>query len=93
MLDQLLEYHETPERGDFTAAVMRGVSRQRRIRKLILAGSGLVGAAFGMAGMMLLSEPVSRFLGEVDLLPVSLGAVLIVAMVTWLLYDEAGLAG
>lgn len=92
MLDQLLEYHETPEKDDFVADVMKHVQRQQRIRSLVLYGSGTVGAAFGVAGVMLLSEPVNRLLSGMEAFPVSLGILGALALLGWLLHEDVGLS-
>ena len=89
MLDELLTYHQTPKPDDFVAGVMRSIKRQQRMRKLILTATGLVGAVFGAAGMLQLSEALERIFSEASLLPVSTAVVLSVAFLTWLLHDEA----
>lgn len=91
MLEQLLEYHQTPEDGDFTARVVQGVRRRERMRRLILWGSGLVGGAFGVAGWATLADAVGQVFSAGNALPMSLGAVAIAALVAWLLHDETGL--
>ncbi len=91
MLDQLLEYHQTPEPDDFVAEVMRGIKRQQRTRKLILAGSGLVGAAFGVAGMLLLSDTISGLFSAVGGVPISVATMLTLGLLGWLLHEEVGL--
>jgi len=93
MLDELLAYHDTPEPGDFTAQVMRGVRRQERLRRLILIGSGALGAAFGVAGAALLAEPLSRLLGGFDSLQMGVAVMAALALLGWLLHEEAGLHG
>ena len=93
MLDELLEYHETPESGDFAAQVMKRVQRQQRLRRAILWGSGLVGAAFGAVGVLTLSEPLGRVFENAGMLPVSVGVVATMAFVAWLLQDEATATG
>ncbi len=91
MLDELLTYHQTPKPDDFVARVMRGIKRQQRMRKFILATTGLVGATFGAAGMLQLSQAFERIFSEANLLPVSTAVVLGVAFLTWLLHDGAAL--
>ncbi len=93
MLDDLLKYHDNPEPEGFTNRVMKRVKRQQRLRRLILWSTGLVGAAFGAAGVLLLSEPLERVFSDVGVLPVSVGAVLIVGFMAWLLQDEAATTG
>jgi len=91
MFDNLLAYHESPEEGDFTAQVMRGVRRQQRLRRLILWGFGAVGAVFGAAGFVLLSEPLGQLFGGGRHLEVSLAVMAAVALLGWLLHEETGL--
>ena len=92
MLDELLTYHQTPEPDDFVVNVMRGIKRQQRIRKFILSATGLVGAAFGVAGMLLLSDSFSHIFNGNNMLTVSVSVVVTLAFLTWLLNDDAGLA-
>ena len=89
MLDDLLQYHESQPRDDFSARVMRRVQRKARLRRLILLGTGSIGAAFGAMGIMLASEPLARLFGQFSLLPVSVGAALAIAIAVWLFQDEA----
>lgn len=93
MLDELLTYHQGPEPDNFVADVMRGIRRQQRMRKLILATTGLVGAAFGATGILLLSDSFGQIFSGGNMLTVSASVVLTVALLTWLLHDEATLAG
>lgn len=97
MLDQLLEYHETPEPKQFTARVMMGIERQQRMRRLILASTGVVGAAFGAAGVMLLSDTITAFFTQMatgsNVVPMGITAFLVLGFLGWLLHDEPGLAG
>ncbi len=60
-LDRLLEFREALPADEFVLDVMHRVQREQRSRKLILAIFGLVGAAFGVAGALLLSDPIARF--------------------------------
>lgn len=93
MLDELLTYHQTPEPDDFVVNVMRGIKRQQRMRKLILSATSLVGGAFGVAGMLLLSGPLSQIFSGSNTFAISASVVLTLAFFTWLLNDDAGLAG
>lgn len=89
MLDELLQYHETPPRDDFAQRVMQRVQRQKRLRRLILLGTGSVGAVFGATGVMLASEPLARLFEQFSALPVSIGAALAIGITVWLFQDEA----
>jgi len=89
MLDKLLQYHETPPRDDFAQRVMQRVQRQQRLRRLILLGTGSVGAAFGATGVMLASDPLARLFEQFSVLPVSIGAALAIGITVWLFQDEA----
>ena len=93
MLDELLEYHETPTNDDFAEQVMKRVRRQQRLRRAILWGTGLVGAAFGAAGVMILSEPLSRVFESYGVLPVCVGVVSVAGFMAWLFQDEAATTG
>ena len=75
MLEDLLEYHEKPEESAFVTEVMQRVEQQQRTRRMILTATGVVGATFGTIGAFLLSEPIARTIGEVQLLPVSAAVI------------------
>lgn len=93
MLDELLQYQEPPPADDFTERVLRAVHRRQRLRRLILWGSGAIGAVFGGAGMLLLSDPLAELMQGGRALPVSLGVVLAAGALAWLLQDEAASTG
>lgn len=92
-LEKLLSYPETGSGGDlFVVDVMKKVTAERRRRRLILAGFGGIGALFGVAGAVMLSDSISRLFTE--LLPASLlfqlplfvaGAV---AFYVWVMNDD-----
>lgn len=88
MLENLLEFHEKPEDTAFVAEVMQGIKRQQRIRRLILTATGVVGAAFGTAGAIMLSAPIAQALGEIRLFPVSVAVLGGLAFIAWIFQDE-----
>jgi len=61
-LDQLLGFRENLAADEFILDVMRNVQHERRRRKVILLVFGLIGAAFGLLGAVLLG--VGRGFGE-----------------------------
>jgi len=73
--------------------VIKGVQRQQRMRRLILTVTGLVGASFGVAGVMMISESVNRLITDANVLPVSVALVGLVAFMAWLFQDEVAAAG
>jgi len=93
MLDEILEYHETPENGDFVAGVMKRVRRQQQVRKLILTVTGFTGAAFGAAGVRMLSDSVGQLITGANVLPVSIALVGTAVFMAWLFRDEVGSLG
>lgn len=97
MLDDLLRYHQTPQADDFTAQVMQGVqrqaARQQRLRRAILWGSGVVGAAFGVAGAAQLSAPMAQFFAATGPLELGVGVLGALSLLAWLLHEEVGLGG
>ena len=97
MLDDLLKYSEEPLNDDFTRQVMQRVqqqaARQQKQRKLILLGTGVVGAAFGAAGAVMLSEPIGQFFSQLGAFEASVAVMSVVAFLTWLLHEEVGLGG
>jgi hypothetical protein len=93
MLDEILEYHETPEDDNFVAGVIKRVQRQQRMRRLILTATGLVGASFGAVGMLMISDGISRLMTETNVLPASVAVVGLAAFMAWLFQDEVAAVG
>ena len=93
MLDEMLQYHLTPPDDDFTERTLRLLRRRQRQRNLILWGSGAVGAAFGIAGVALLSSPLAQLFQSAGFLPVSLGIVALAGAGLWLFQDEIACTG
>jgi len=93
MLNEILEYHETPKNDDFVAGVMKRVRRQQRVRRLILTATTMVGAAFGASGVLMLSDSVGRLITEANVLPASITLVGIAVFMTWLFRDEVVASG
>ena len=93
MLDDLLQYHESVPEDDFALRVVKQIMRQQRQRRLILACSGVVGAAFGIIGMATLSQPLAQWMEQANALPMSLGLIATGACIFWLLQDEADAVG
>lgn len=96
-LEELLAYPE-PDSGSedlFVVDVMRQVARQRRTRKLVLALFGGVGALFGVAGAVLLSDSISRLFTEVlsmtTLAQAPLLAAGVAAFYIWFMNDDMAL--
>lgn len=59
-LDELLGFNEAVPGDEFVLQVMQRLRKEQRRRQLILAICGLVGAAFGAVGAMLLSQPIAK---------------------------------
>jgi hypothetical protein len=93
MLDEMLKYHETPQDDKFVAGVIKSVQRQQRMRRLILTVTGVVGASFGVAGMLMISGSVNRLITDANVLPVSVALVGLVAFTAWLFQDEVAAVG
>jgi hypothetical protein len=93
MLDEILKYHETPEDENFLAGVLEGVKHQQRMRKLILSATGLVGAIFGAAGVLMISDSVGQLITDANVLPVSVALVGSAAFLAWLFQDEVTTLG
>ncbi len=93
-LEQLLAYHHDPESSDFVASVMQDVRKEQLTRKVILWAFGLVGALFGLAGAVMLSDPIARLftfsfsLPATETTQVALVLVAIAAFYTWCMNDE-----
>jgi hypothetical protein len=93
-LDQLLGFRESLPADAFVLDVMQRVQRERRSRKLILLIFGLVGAAFGAAGALLLSDPIARFFTTLPLtgtMQAVLIAVAAVAFYGWIMNEDISL--
>lgn len=93
MLDEILGYHQTPEDDDFVAGVMKRIQHQQRIRRLILAATGMVGASFGAVGLLMISDSINRLIADINVLPVSVALVGLVAFMAWLFQDEVSAVG
>ncbi len=93
MLDEILEYHETPEDDNFVAEVIKGVRRQQRIRRLILTVTGMVGASFGAVGVLMISDGINRLITDTNVLPASVAVVGLAAFMAWLFQDEVATVG
>jgi len=93
MLDETLEYHETPEDDNFVAGVIKRVQHQQRIRRLILTATGMIGASFGAVGMLMISDSINRLITDTNVLPASVALVGLVALMAWLFQDEVAAVG
>jgi hypothetical protein len=93
MLDEILDYHETPEDDNFVAGVMKRVQRQQRMRRLILTATGMVGAVFGATGVLMISDSINRLITDANVLPVSIALVGLAAFMAWLFQDEVAAVG
>ena len=93
MLDEILEFHETPQDDNFVAGVLKRVRHQQRMRRLILTITGLTGACFGAAGLIMISDGVNRLITDTNVLPVSVALVGVAAFMTWLFQDETTAVG
>lgn len=96
-LEQLLAYRdeEAPAEDLFVVDIMRKVRRQRMTRILILACFGLVGAAFGLLGAVLLSDTISTLFTQsipaVRIMQATLVVSGIAAFYTWVMGDDLAL--
>jgi hypothetical protein len=92
LMETLLPYTDEPPDAGFTATVMQTIKREQRTRKAILLISGVIGALFGLAGAVALSDSISRFftlsLSPTSSLPVSLAILAVLLFLGWLLNDE-----
>jgi len=93
-LDKLLEFREPPPADAFVLDVMHRVRREKRSRKLILLGFGVAGAAFGVAGALLLAGPIARLfagLPTTGTMQAVLVAVSAVALYGWIMNEDVSL--
>ena len=92
-LEELLGYNDQ-EIGDdlFVVDVMRQVQKQRRTRRWILFLFGSIGALFGLAGALMLSDGISMFftgiLPTTVLMQLPLFAAGIAAFYIWFMNDD-----
>ena len=93
-LEALLAYPE-PETKDsrrFVDGVMAGVRRAHRMRLLILAVFGAIGALFGLAGGIMLADDINWLFTEalppMVLMQATLVAVAAVAFYIWAMNDD-----
>ena len=94
-LEQLLGFHEPRLSDEFVAGVMHRVRREQYKRQLILALFGLVGATFGLAGAILLSDSISRIFASLPLsgtVQAALVGVAAVAFYGWIMNEDISLA-
>ena len=94
-IETLLQYTDGPSATEFPATVMQTIKREQRTRKAILLISGAIGALFGLAGAVALSDSISSFftlsLSPTSSLPVSLSILAVLLFLGWLLNDEINL--
>ena len=93
MLDEILEYKETPEDDNFVAEVMKGVRHHQRMRRLILTATGMIGASFGAVGVLMISGGINRLITDANVLPASVAVVGLAAFMVWLFQDEVAAVG
>jgi hypothetical protein len=93
-LEELLAYNEDLEPANdlFVTDVMRGIRRERRVRRWILFGCGGIGALFGVAGAVMLSAPIGQLFTEAlptfGLAQAALFTVGGLAFYTWFMNDD-----
>jgi hypothetical protein len=96
-LEQLLAYDDALEPANdlFVTDVMRGLRRERRLRRAILLGCGGVGALFGVAGAVMLSVPIGRLFTDAlpafGLAQAALFTVGGLAFYAWFMNDDLAL--
>jgi hypothetical protein len=93
-LDQLLEFREDVPGDEFVLDVMHRLQRERRRRRYILYVFGLIGAAFGLAGAVLLSEPLVRIFVNLPPMGTVQAALFVVAAVSfygWFMNEDVDL--
>jgi hypothetical protein len=94
-LDRLLEHREHLPGDTFVPDVMRRLAQERRRRKLILYVFGLIGAAFGVAGAVLLSGPLETIFADLPpmgIVQATLFAVAAVAFYAWIMNEDVDLS-
>ena len=98
-LETLLKYDNAAPADAFVVDVMQSIRREQRQRKLILWAFGLIGALFGLAGAIMLSDSITRLFTFSLEMPAreTMQAVLFiagaVAFYTWFMNDDMSLDG
>jgi uncharacterized protein YacL len=93
-LEQLLAYEEPApvDREHFVNDVMGRVRRQQRKRRLVLLLFGAIGAIFGLAGGLMLADPISwvftQTLSPTLIMQAVLFTVAGVAFYVWFMNDD-----
>ena len=96
-LAQLLQYDDTETSETFVVEVMQSIRREQRTRKVILWVFGLIGALFGLAGAMMLSDNITSLFTFTVAMPaeetmqVVLFIVAATAFYTWFMNDDLSL--
>jgi hypothetical protein len=93
-LDRLLGLHEALPGDEFVLGVMHRVQREQRSRRLILWVFGLIGAIFGVAGALLLSDPIREIfsnLPQTGTMQAVLFAVAAVAFYGWIMNEDVSI--
>jgi len=93
-LDRLLELRDDLSGDDFVLGVMQRVRHERRSRKVILMVFGLVGAAFGLTGAVLLADPIARLFTSLPLTGTMQAVLVVVAAAAfygWIMNEDISL--
>ena len=93
-LDRLLQSREDLAGDEFVLQVMHRLQHERRRRRIILYVFGLIGAAFGLAGAVLLSGPLKTVLANLPpmgTVQATLFAVAAVAFYAWFMNEDVDL--
>lgn len=94
VVDQLLEFQESLPPDEFVLNVMHQVQHQQKVRRLILLVFGLIGAAFGVLGAILLSDPIAELVLSIPAMSIMQAMLFVAAAVsfyTWFMNDELSL--
>lgn len=91
-LEQILAY-DTPDDGNlFVSGVMREVRRENRARRWILLLFGAIGALFGVAGAVMLSDSIGWLFTEAvpvtRVMQAALFTAAAMAFYTWFMNDD-----
>lgn len=93
-LETLLHYREPAEEDHFVLDVMKDVQRARRTRRVILWVFGGIGALFGLAGAVMLSDAITELftfdlaLPATETMQVVLFVVGAAAFYNWFMNDD-----